>query len=955
VKQFLVLLAVLGSASLGIGCFGDNTASHSDAGLTFDAGLPGLDAGVGADADASVPLHDAAPTLDAQAAAEAGPTPQASLSASAGGSSTSDFGLEQIGQSSASATVIVSNTGTAATGVLAVTLAGPNAAEFAIDTDGCSGKTLAPSTTCTVSVHFAPTTAGQATAALAASATPGGSTSISLAGQGVTPGALSITPATKDFGSFGTGVASPAQTFTVRNSGGTATLALAVAVNGTNASDFAISASTCTGPIAAGDSCTLNVAFTPSAAGTRTASLAATAGSSVATASLSGTGLAPATFTLAPTSWTFPPLTVGTTSAAETFTLTNTGGDTSPAPQLGFIGANAADFTLSSNPCPTALTGGAGCTFTVSFTPSLAGAETATLGATATGTGAASSTLSGTGLSPGVLAILPQGAFTGNFGPVSLTQSATASFVLQNNGQSTLVAVPTVSSNGGDFEVNASGCTTALAPGANCPFSVMFAPSATGSESAVITASAGTASSTYDVAGTGAVPLLAVTPPTGWTGFGTVDVGSTNSATFTVTNTGLVATVAAPMVTSSNTTQFHLGAGSTPCTSPLAPAGTCNFVLTFAPTAVAASDTTTLTASVTPGTSVPYTASGSATVSTLAVTGTPFGYVTLGQSATLTYTVKNNGPYPVSAPTVSSSNADFVVTASCGALAVNGSCNFTVTFKPSTTNVETAIITASAPPNNAGTYTATGQGAVGALAAISAWTAPPTVQGKSNGTTFTIVNNGHGATDPLSISGVTAGTGIFNLQADNCTGKSLAPNGAGTCTFQVFFAPTTTNSTPGQTASATVTVTDTTTDTTSASVSGIPLYSGVWLVISPATASYGNLASGASPSLPFTITNYGTNPAPPFSSIRVVSGTNETPSIILYDVANATTANCPMADSTDSPAVAGLASLASCNFSQPFDYGQTTPIGAFSFSIYPTAYNYTSLGGPGAVLSGVGQ
>ncbi len=744
-KRTLVLLAVAGSASLGLGCFGDNTATQPDAGSTFDAGVPGFDSGSGPDADASVPVeaatpHDAGP-MDAADAADAGPTPQAVLSAMTGGSSMSDFGLQQIGTSSASASVVVSNTGTAPTGALAVTLTGPDAAAFAIDSDGCSGKPLAASATCTVSVHFAPAAAGQATATLAASATPGGSTSIALAGQGVTPGALAITPATKDFGTLTTGVASPTQTFTVSNSGGTATPAVAVALNGANAGDFAISASTCTGPISAGGSCTLKVAFTPSAVGTRTASLAATAGSSVATASLSGTG---------------------------------------------------------------------------------------------------------------------------------------------------------------------------------------------------------------------AVPVLAVTPPSGWTGFGTVDVGSNNSATFVVTNTGPVGTLAAPTVTTSNTTQFHLGAGTMPCTSTLAPGATCNFVLTFSPTAVGNNDTTTLTASVTPGTSVPYTASGSASVSTLQVTGSPFGYVTLGQSAILSYSVTNSGPYPVSAPTVTSSSTDFVPTASCGALAVNQSCSFTVTFKPSTTTAEMATITASAPPNNAGTYTATGQGAVGALGAISAWTAPPTVQGKSNPTTYTIVNDGHGATSPLSISGVTVGTNIFNLQGDTCTGKSLAPNGVGTCTFQVVFAPTVANSTPGQTASATVTVTDTATDTVSAAVSGIPLYSGVYLVISPPTASYGSVTTGQSPSLPFTITNYGTNAAPPFSSIRVVSGANETPSSILYDVGNATTANCPTNNSSNSPPVAGLASLASCSFGQPFDYGQSG-VGAFSYDIYPTSYDYTSLGGPGALLSGIGK
>lgn len=958
-KRAFLVLAAGASVILAAGCFSSDKSNQTgDAGFTPEGGVD-FDSGADGGEDASVTpdaaSHDAATPMDARpdVEAEAGPMPQASLTASTGGSSMSNFGPEQIGMSSASATVVVGNAGNGPTGALAVMLAGPNSAEFVIDSDGCSGKTLAPSTTCKVSVHFAPTMAGAATAALDLSATPGGHASITLSGQGVTPGSLAITPAMKDFGSFTTGASSPTQTFTVSNSGGSATPAVTVAVNGANAGDFAISMNACSGPIAAGGSCTLDVAFAPSAAGTRTASLAATAGAFTATASLSGTGLAPAAFSLTPASWAFTSVTVGSTSAPQTFTLTNTGGDTSGVPQLAITGANAADFSLSPSPCATALAGGASCMFTVSFTPSVAAAETATLGATATSTAPASAGLSGTGLSPAALAIAPQGGFTGSFGPVELTHSSSASFTLQNNGQSATGAAPTITSSNGDFQVNAGGCTASLGAGATCPFSVVFAPSSTGSESAVITASAsGAGTATYTLSGTGAVPVLAVTPPSGWTGFGTVDVGSSTSATFTVTNTGQVGTDAAPTLTSSDTTEFSIGSGSTPCTATLAPGGTCNFLLTFAPTSVVSNAQTTLTASVTPGTSVPYTASGSASVSTLQVSGTPFGYVTLGKSATLTYSVTNSGPWPVNgAVTVSSTSSDFVPSASCGPLAVNQSCNFNVTFTPSTTSPEMATITASAPPNNAGTYTATGQGAVGALGAISAWNAPATVQGSTSSTTYTIANNGYGATNPLSISGVTAGTGIFNLQADACSGQSLAPGGK--CTFQVVFAPTTSNSSPGTSQSATVTVTDSASDKVSALVSGVPLYNGVYLVISPATASYGNVTTGQSPSLPFTMTNYGSQAAPPFSSIRVVSGTNETPSTILYDVGNATTADCPTNNSNNSPPVPGLASLASCHFSQPFSYGQSM-LGAFSFTIYPTAYNYTSLGGPGATLSGTG-
>ena len=64
------------------------------------------------------------------------------------------------------------------------------------------------------------------------------------------------------------------QTETVTNTG-TANLTIStVTVGGTNAGDFATSADTCTGAtVTPNSTCTVNVTFTPSAAGSRSASL----------------------------------------------------------------------------------------------------------------------------------------------------------------------------------------------------------------------------------------------------------------------------------------------------------------------------------------------------------------------------------------------------------------------------------------------------------------------------------------------------------------------------------------------------------------------------------------------------------------------------------------------------------------------------------------------------------
>ena len=79
---------------------------------------------------------------------------------------------------------MLTNSGGSATGMLSVSLG--SATEFSITADACTGTALGPRKSCNVTVQYAPTTAGQTTATLAANAIrPVASTSISLTGTGV--------------------------------------------------------------------------------------------------------------------------------------------------------------------------------------------------------------------------------------------------------------------------------------------------------------------------------------------------------------------------------------------------------------------------------------------------------------------------------------------------------------------------------------------------------------------------------------------------------------------------------------------------------------------------------------------------------------------------------------------------------------------------------------------------
>ena len=109
--------------------------------------------------------------------------------------------------------------------------------------------------------------------------------------------AVSFSVPSLGFGSQPTGTTSTAQTETVTNTGtGNLTIST-VTISGTNASDFAKSADTCTGAtVTPNNTCAVSVTFDPSATGSRSASLNFTdnASNSPQTVSLTGNGSSPA-------------------------------------------------------------------------------------------------------------------------------------------------------------------------------------------------------------------------------------------------------------------------------------------------------------------------------------------------------------------------------------------------------------------------------------------------------------------------------------------------------------------------------------------------------------------------------------------------------------------------------------------------------------------------------------
>jgi hypothetical protein len=132
---------------------------------------------------------------------------------------------------------------------------------------------------------------------------------------------------------------------------------------------------TCGTSLAANTTCTVSVVFNPTVVGFQTGTLSITdaAYGGPQAVALSGTGLQPLTpeVTLSPTSLTFGPQKVGTTSSPQNITVTNTGKQTLTITSIAASG----DFAQV-NTCGSTLKVNQSCTIIVTFTPTATGTRT---------------------------------------------------------------------------------------------------------------------------------------------------------------------------------------------------------------------------------------------------------------------------------------------------------------------------------------------------------------------------------------------------------------------------------------------------------------------------------------------------------------------------------------------------------------------------------------------------
>jgi hypothetical protein len=416
------------------------------------------------------------------------------------------FADQVVGTSSAAGVVVLTNSGTAPLTINSITLSGTNPGDYS-QTNNC-GATVAAGASCSISTTFAPTASGIRSASISVSDSAGGSPqSLPLAGTGIAP-VVTLSPASITFASQPVGSSGPVSVLTLSNTGNATLTINSIGVTGTNSGDFTQN-NTCGTSLAEGTSCSISVLFTPAAAGTRLASITVidNAAGSPQTASLTGVGTA-ATVSFSTANINFGNTTVGTTSPAGGVTLFNTGNAALSVASVTITGANAGDFSQSNN-CTPSVPAGANCNISALFTPSAAGARTASILIVDSATGSPQSVgLSGTGTTGGPSASISPLSLTFSSQNI-LTTSSAQPVTLTNNGSATLSLNSIVAS--GDY-AQTNNCGTSLAPAASCTLQVTFSPSAAGTRAGYITFSDNDPSTlqTVTLTGTGTAPTTTV-------------------------------------------------------------------------------------------------------------------------------------------------------------------------------------------------------------------------------------------------------------------------------------------------------------------------------------------------------------------------------------------------------------------------------------------------------------
>ena len=378
-----------------------------------------------------------------------------------------DFGSVALGDTTGQKQITVTNNTDYADNPN-VHLGGSDPGQFN-ESDDCGANV---SDVCTARVSFQPTSPGPKSTSLQIEGD-----SSTFSGTGVDQ--VTVQPTDITFPDQHVGTNSTPQPVTVTNN---RNQAINVNVNNGNPTDYNVDASDCGNQLGAGQSCTINVSFSPNAMGTQPGSFTVVG----QTVTLSGLGTA-ATANASPGSISFGNQPVFTESATQSVTVRNNGNEPMTMGVPAITGPGFDQFAISDGCQPISPIPPAGqCSIDVKFAPSSQGAQDAVLQINTSATnGQQTVQLHGTG-TPSAVAFAPGPArfkrphHAGTFSTPKLITVTN-----RTSGSLTISDVRLGGLNPRSFRITAGNCGgKTLAADGSCTEKVRFAPNDVGVKSA---------------------------------------------------------------------------------------------------------------------------------------------------------------------------------------------------------------------------------------------------------------------------------------------------------------------------------------------------------------------------------------------------------------------------------------------------------------------------------------
>jgi hypothetical protein len=381
------------------------------------------------------------------------------------------FPATAVGQLSAAQNVILANNGDLPlTSISASVSAG-------FQTSNNCGTSLAARSSCSVSVVFAPAHVGSERGTLTVSDALQ-TQAVSLLGTGLQPAAIGVNPAHLNFGAQLLQVASAPVVLTVSNTGGAPMANVGFQTTGPSAGSFAIGASTCGAMLNTGGSCSVPVVFAPGVVGVNASTLtvsSATLGVTPVQVPLSGVGQSASGISASPTQMSLTEYVIGSTSAFQTVTVTNTNSVT----VTGLSVAVGPPFSLVQNACAATLAPSVSCTVGVVFTPTTNGVIPGSLTVATSGfANAATVALNGIGGAAGSVRLSPG---TLNFSVTGVGNASNSQLVTLTNSSPVALTDLSLAASAG-FHVADTTCSVTLAPAASCTAAITFGPTSAGQQ-----------------------------------------------------------------------------------------------------------------------------------------------------------------------------------------------------------------------------------------------------------------------------------------------------------------------------------------------------------------------------------------------------------------------------------------------------------------------------------------